>query len=255
MVFPFPLRLPPDSFDWRALPESPGNFSKRGPLTKASYLTRVRDLARQFLGLMAGLTLFVGRLPPSARSEQLEELFSQVGPVKQCFVVTEKGRGRGDREQSWGSREPDGGRGHSSSLKWALKWKALEVEFLFQTDSTLDKSIGAVSESQVSPLSLCRLPVYHARSHTRSHLLVKNLINVMDREAWRTPVHGVAKSQTRLGDWTGLNETPLRLTEKQLIARCGAWVSSVTSFNFPISLVGWRVNSILQMRNLGLREI
>ncbi|XP_032762743.1 RNA-binding protein 28 [Rattus rattus] len=40
---------------------------------------------------MAGLTLFVGRLPPSARSDQLEELFSQVGPVKQCFVVTEKG--------------------------------------------------------------------------------------------------------------------------------------------------------------------
>uniref|UniRef100_A0A8C0QHR5 RNA binding motif protein 28 n=2 Tax=Canis lupus familiaris TaxID=9615 RepID=A0A8C0QHR5_CANLF len=41
---------------------------------------------------MAGLTLFVSRLPPSARSEQLEELFSQVGPLKQCFVVTEKGR-------------------------------------------------------------------------------------------------------------------------------------------------------------------
>uniref|UniRef100_A0A8C2UZ05 RNA binding motif protein 28 n=1 Tax=Chinchilla lanigera TaxID=34839 RepID=A0A8C2UZ05_CHILA len=40
---------------------------------------------------MAGLTLFVRHLPPSARSEQLEELFSQVGPVKQCFVVTEKG--------------------------------------------------------------------------------------------------------------------------------------------------------------------
>ncbi|KAI5274072.1 Rna-Binding Protein 28 [Manis pentadactyla] len=40
---------------------------------------------------MAGLTLFVGRLPPSAHSERLEELFSQVGPVKQCFVVTEKG--------------------------------------------------------------------------------------------------------------------------------------------------------------------
>lgn len=58
---------------------------------------------------MAGLTLFVGRLPPSARSEQLEELFSQVGPVKQCFVVTEKGRGRGGRGQSWGSWEPDGG--------------------------------------------------------------------------------------------------------------------------------------------------
>ncbi|XP_074124118.1 RNA-binding protein 28 isoform X4 [Sminthopsis crassicaudata] len=40
---------------------------------------------------MAGQTLFVGRLPASASSLQLERLFSQVGPVKQCFVVTEKG--------------------------------------------------------------------------------------------------------------------------------------------------------------------
>ena len=28
---------------------------------------------------------------------------------------------------------------------------------------------------------------------------------VMDREAWRTVIHGVAKSQTRLSDWTELN--------------------------------------------------
>ena len=28
---------------------------------------------------------------------------------------------------------------------------------------------------------------------------------VVDREAWRATVHGVAKSQTRLGDWTELN--------------------------------------------------
>ena len=27
---------------------------------------------------------------------------------------------------------------------------------------------------------------------------------VMDREAWRAPVHGVAKSQTRLSNWTEL---------------------------------------------------
>ena len=30
---------------------------------------------------------------------------------------------------------------------------------------------------------------------------------VMDREAWRAAIYGVAKSRTRLSDWTGLNWT------------------------------------------------
>ena len=28
---------------------------------------------------------------------------------------------------------------------------------------------------------------------------------VMDREAWRAAIHGVAKSQARLSEWTELN--------------------------------------------------
>lgn len=40
---------------------------------------------------MAGLTLFVRGLPNTASGEKLEQLFSEVGPVKQCFVVREKG--------------------------------------------------------------------------------------------------------------------------------------------------------------------
>ena len=36
---------------------------------------------------------------------------------------------------------------------------------------------------------------------------------VMDREAWRAAIHGVAKSQTRLSDWTELNWFLLMLLE------------------------------------------
>ena len=33
---------------------------------------------------------------------------------------------------------------------------------------------------------------------------------VIDREAWSAAVHGIAKSQTRLSDWTELNATHCR---------------------------------------------
>ena len=38
---------------------------------------------------------------------------------------------------------------------------------------------------------------------------------VMDREAWRAVIHGVAKSQTRLSNWTELNWTE-RLTHLEI---------------------------------------
>ena len=41
--------------------------------------------------------------------------------------------------------------------------------------------------------------------HWRTDALLREL--VMDREAWHTAVHRVAKSQTRLSDWTELNWT------------------------------------------------
>lgn len=40
---------------------------------------------------MPAHTLYVSSLPASATNERLEEIFSEVGPVKQCFVVKEKG--------------------------------------------------------------------------------------------------------------------------------------------------------------------
>ena len=41
---------------------------------------------------------------------------------------------------------------------------------------------------------------------------------VMNREAWRAAIHGVAKSQTRLSDWNELNWTELK--GKQEIIKC-----------------------------------
>ena len=40
---------------------------------------------------------------------------------------------------------------------------------------------------------------------------------VMDREAWRAAIHGVAKSRTRLSDWTELNWTELKRKTKNHI--------------------------------------
>ena len=40
---------------------------------------------------------------------------------------------------------------------------------------------------------------------------------VMDREAWYAAVHGVAKSRTRLSDWTELNRIPQLLWKYLLI--------------------------------------
>ena len=35
---------------------------------------------------------------------------------------------------------------------------------------------------------------------------------VMDREAWHAAIHGVAKSRTRLSDWSDLKESQLDMT-------------------------------------------
>ena len=47
---------------------------------------------------------------------------------------------------------------------------------------------------------------------------------VMDREAWRAAIHGIAKSQTRLSDWTELNSTYRYGFSLLLIPLCTLWV-------------------------------
>ena len=48
---------------------------------------------------------------------------------------------------------------------------------------------------------------------------------VMDREAWSAAIHGVAKGQTRLSDWTELNWTELNYD---------LWVGVYFQFEFRV---------------------
>ena len=40
---------------------------------------------------------------------------------------------------------------------------------------------------------------------------------VMDREAWHAAVHGVAKSQTQLSDWSELNWKEMGTVEDEMV--------------------------------------
>ena len=43
---------------------------------------------------------------------------------------------------------------------------------------------------------------------------------VMDREAWRAAIHGVATSRTQLSDWTELNYVCMLQTKLELLCTC-----------------------------------
>ena len=62
---------------------------------------------------------------------------------------------------------------------------------------------------------------------------------VTDREAWRAAVHGVAKSQTRLSNWTELNWKPLSFftngrTGKEITIKSGGGTRTQVSWLPPL---------------------
>ena len=82
---------------------------------------------------------------------------------------------------------------------------------------------------------------------------------VMDREAWRAAVHGVAKSQTRLSDWTELNlmiivvvVVPMMIIKMRIAAAAAKSLQSCPTLCDPIdsSSPGSPVPGILQARTL-----
>ena len=72
---------------------------------------------------------------------------------------------------------------------------------------------------------------------------------VMDREAWRAGVHGVAKSQTLLSDWTELNWCRTEIYSPQS-AGCSGWRETTfsvgglcceTQFNVCMHVFYWSI--------------
>ena len=69
---------------------------------------------------------------------------------------------------------------------------------------------------------------------------------VMDREAWRAAIHGVAKSQTRLSDWTELNWTTWRHSKRMPICNTRRESSPDTK---PTGILTWDFPASRAVRN------
>ena len=79
----------------------------------------------------------------------------------------------------------------------------------------------------------------------------------MDREAWHAVVHGVAKSQTGLNEWTELNTGPFiitniadNVTNAETGCGCGLCVSTLCSLNFSVNLKLFWKRSLLYFKIL-----
>ena len=76
---------------------------------------------------------------------------------------------------------------------------------------------------------------------------------VMDREAWRAAVHGVAKSWTRLSDWTELNSKVFWSNRKKIVLCLKAFGKVICSnVSLPLPIVIFFFNIYLLVV-LGLR--
>ena len=87
---------------------------------------------------------------------------------------------------------------------------------------------------------------------------------VMDREAWRASIHGVAKSRTRLSDWTELKALTFSLSKCSWDAKPGAVLCVVgdfrerESYRYKFDNHKWwmikQVGSLRKLRKLKFNE-
>uniref|UniRef100_A0A3Q1G398 RNA-binding protein 28 n=1 Tax=Acanthochromis polyacanthus TaxID=80966 RepID=A0A3Q1G398_9TELE len=121
---------------------------------------------------MAAQTIFVGSLPATASNERLEEIFSEIGPIKQCFVVrdkvTEKCRGFGFVTYSM---EEDAQR----ALKEIKEYDGQRLSLSVAKKKIKDKKKAAVKEAAAAPKENEEKFKGIKKIQMKSRLIIRNL--------------------------------------------------------------------------------
>ncbi|XP_069048675.1 RNA-binding protein 28 [Lepisosteus oculatus] len=117
---------------------------------------------------MANSTLFVRNLPTSACSDRLEEIFSEVGPVKHCFVVKEKG---GETCRGFGyvtfSMEEDA----QKAMKEIKQYDGQQIVLMLAKKKQHNKKKSASTE----PAPKKQKPKSTKKSKKKARLIIRNL--------------------------------------------------------------------------------
>ncbi|XP_054475753.1 RNA-binding protein 28 [Anoplopoma fimbria] len=121
---------------------------------------------------MPARTLFVNSLPASATNARLEEIFSEIGPVKQCFVVTEKGtvKCRGFGFVTY-AMEEDAQR----AVKEVKQYDGKKVSVTVAKKKITDKRKAATTEPAAAPTENEQKAKGFRKTNLKSRLIIRNL--------------------------------------------------------------------------------
>lgn len=121
---------------------------------------------------MPAQTLFVGSLPNTATNERLTEIFSEIGPIKQCFVVREKGaeKCRGFGYVTY-SMEEDAQR----ALKDIKDYDGKRLSISIAKKKLKDKRKAAPQGSDAPPKDEEQKGKGNRKSNLKARLIIRNL--------------------------------------------------------------------------------